>query len=835
VFSELTKLTGQNIIYSNTRLPKKSNIQINFKNESLETILLVILDDYNLTYKIIGNQIVIVRNDEDTNKEVRVYGNIKDEKTGEVLPYATVYLPKFQTGTSANGNGFYSLLVKNGDAKLVASYVGYKSDTLNEYFGKDSLLTILLTPNALLNEIKLSDSVTIEKNYTTISQNTIDQAYILNSLHLGGEADIMRTIANDPGISLGADGFGGMSVRGGNTDQNLVLLDGVPIYNTGHALGLISIFNSSVIKNATLIKGGFPARYGGRLSSVLDIKTREGNLNKIAGDVNLSILAAKATLEGPIKKGSSSFLFSARRTYADPWLKGLTKYQIEQNNGIGESNYYFYDLNGKINFNLGKSHKVFLSSYFGADEFNHNSLYQEGNNTDLSRKNWEWGNSLHSFHLNSRWGSALFSRLIFYSSDFKLQSFENDRYLSVQDTTTSDLFNASIFDSNLKSLGAKFELDYFTGKSHYFKIGFGMENREVSPSIDNINNLNYKIDPDEEITINSFNASNNIFKVNEISFFAEDEISMNYAILNIGVHTNISTTNETEYLSIQPRFSILVPGDFMSFKAGVAKMNQNIHQLSSHNLGLPNDIWISATDYIQPASAWNFNAGIQMEVGKKYLVGMEGFYKKMNDLRNLPEGAVPDINNDINWDRKIPLGEGTASGVEFFINKEVGQTKWRFNYTFQNSTRVFNEVNLNREFIYGYNRDHNIKINFRRSISENTEFNLIYNFATGNYVTVPLNDIISLETPNGSKLVEIYDAINNQQLPNYQRLDIGFSFFSKIKNARQRLFLGVYNVLNKKNPLYIDIERDLNSSNKFNKVQYSILPVFPTFSYSLAF
>ena len=400
VIEEISKRAGVPIVFSSKRISTRRKVTFNPRsNETLGTILTVILSRYKLRYEIVGDQIVIKRDIKSRPlKDAIISGYITDKETGEPLIGANIYTTDKTKGTITNVNGFYSLKFKPSTYRLQFSYVGYKIEREQFYFGKDTVLSLELMPQVLLNDVLITDSNTLPEEETSSSEESISLDELNSITSLGGESDIMRTIGFLPGVSSGPDGLGGINIRGGSSDQNLILLDGVPVYNAGHSLGIYSIFNSDIVKSAKIVKGSFPSRYGGRLSSVIDIRTKEGNTKKVSGAVSVSMITSKGYVEGPIGKNGSSFLFSARRTFVDPWMKELTKYLNEQNENEGFANYYFYDLNGKVNFKLGSKTNIMLGSFVGKDDFT-NDVLSKRTNEDFSteqrdRLNWDWGNKV---------------------------------------------------------------------------------------------------------------------------------------------------------------------------------------------------------------------------------------------------------------------------------------------------------------------------------------------------------------------------------------------------------------------------------------------------------
>lgn len=842
VLDELTNRSNVNIIYSAKRLPKRKKVTIQATNEELGSLLTVILSDFGYKYKIVGNQLVIVRDDlEEVEELITINGYVQDSVSGERLVYANIYLLDKTQGTESNEYGYFSFTLPKGDQRVYFSYLGFKQRAVDFRLKQDSTVIIDMSPDVQLNEIVILDADEVEADQNTSTESRMNYDELQSMTSLGGEADVVRLANILPGVASGADGFGGLNVRGGSADQNLVLFDGVPVYNAGHALGIFSIFNSNVIKSATLIKGGFPARYGGRLSSILDVRTREGNTKKMEGAVSISAIAMKASLEGPIGSNGSSYLFSARRTFVDRWIKSITSYNYRSNGNddVGFSNYYFYDLNGKVNFQLRKKHKLLISGYNGKDDFENevDRIRQDGNLMERSESNFNWANRLGTIRLNSQLSKKLFSKLAVYTSDYEFSSYDYDRFqLDENGANINFNYKASSYLSKITDQGAKIDLDYIYSPAHFIKLGGGVIQHSYNPGLVNLNQISNPIDINQPLLQSEVEGEivSPDLKGNELYAYVEDQMSFGHGfMLNLGMHiSNISSDNNT-YLNWQPRGAMMIRGESIYFKASVSKMNQYLHLISNNGIGLPAEVWLPSTDRLRPQSSWIYSTTAAYhgkDVG--YHIGGEAFYKTFDDLSAFNEGSPIVIDEDEDWENRIPLGNGSAYGVEFFLDKVAGKTTWRANYTYTKSLRQFNQLNNGLEFAHKFSLDHNLKLSLRHRLTADAEFTLNYHISSGSRITTPSGDVVV--GPNGEILIE-YDEKNNEILPSYQRLDIGFNFYNKYKWGRQKISIGAYNILDKRNPFYIDIQRNRNDSNRFELVRFTILPVFPAISYSLSF
>ncbi len=838
VLWDLSKNTGVNIAFSKEKIQADSLVSLSVKNEKLGTILNQLFVNSDLKYEIVGNQLVI-KKDEFINVEeiITLTGKVEDASSGEPLIYANVYLLDPSIGTETNEDGNYSLTISSGVQRLYVSYLGYKKTILELKLKKDSTLNIALEPESLLNEILILDEdlVEIEKSLSSSSELPVDQ--IRSIATLGGESDVIRLAQMMPGVSTGADGFGGINVRGGSADQNLILFDGVPVYNTGHALGIFSIFNSNTIKSAQLMKGAIPARYGGRLSSVLDIRTKDGNYKKTGGEFSLGALAFKGTLEGPIIKDKSSFLISYRRTILDPWIKSLTEYINEFVNKKGFAEYYFYDLNAKLNFKLNAKNKLAVSFYRGRDLFDNNvttfTSFEGQETQELNQDNWSWGNQLAVAKWNSRISDKLFANLTAYQTKFDFASFDHQRF-EEQDT----FFQAGLYKSKISDLGVKLEFDYLPNPSNYFKFGVSAIQHQFNPGLINKNEGSDDIDnslvlrqEDLDERLNEADISNL-----ELTAFVEDEVNFGkYLTFNLGCHISNVQTSTKSYTSYQPRISFMANGDDFWLKGGISRMNQYLHLLSNSGLGLPTDLWIPSTDKIAPEESWIYTLGAGVDFQKGLFGKIEGFYKTFNNVVSYSEGALLPINSNNEWDQNIPIGKGNAFGMELSLDKKLGKMLWFASYTVSFSNRKFDAINSGQQFPFRYDRRHQIKLTLIRKLTENAEFSLNWIYGTGNPLTVPYQLIEFTDEDGVRRLLPIYNEKNNETLPDYHRFDIGFNFYNDYSFGRQKFTIGLFNAYNRKNPFYLELRRNVDRPERFEYAQYSLLPILPSLSYSLSF
>lgn len=841
VLTELSKASGINIIFSETKFKIKKNVTISANNERLIDVLTFVLEPSKLTYEIIDNYITIVNaRDKDINEEFIISGFIKDAFDKEVLPYSTAYLKDHSNGVFANEKGYYSLKLKRGTYSIVYAYVGYKEDTISIFLESDTIMTRQLKNNTQISEITIEED--LSKVAYRYGEDFLSKDRIKGAQYFGGEADVIKAVNLLPGVSTGADGFGGMSIRGGNYDQNLILFDGVPVQNTGHGFGLISIFNSNIIQDARLIKSAFPARYGGRLSSVLDIKTKDGNKSNFEGEVSLSTIASKAHIEGPIAKNKASFLLSYRRTFADPWIKSVSTFINESAGSEGSTAYSFDDINAKINVDLNKNHQISLSYYKGKDGLTTNSLFKKEPDDityiDESYLEHRWGNSIASFHLNSVWGQKSFSKLIAYSSLWKNEAYNFNRIASDSANVIEDIYSSDYKYSNFNTKGIRWELDHQLNKKNLIRLGASYIHYEFQPKFQTVNNITGDSIFPKVLSISDLtkNITYKNYQSKEILFFAEDEISFQNVILNLGLHASNYSFDTSSRWSLQPRVSLQINGEKSWFNISASSLRQYQQIISENNLGFPSDLWLSSTNFIQPADALIGSAAFGFMTSKSFSFNLGAYYKKMKNLVGLSEGAVllPD-SNDASWQQLIDKGEGKAFGGELSVRYNTNKIDFENNFTVGNSTRLFQESNNGEAYNYKLNRSfmYNSRLNLR--LSKRTELTSVFTYQTGSYVSFPSGGVVVREIDGKKIIYPIYEGKNNKTLPAYMRLDLGITFVSTNKVGTHKVFAGIYNIINRKNPIYLDIERNTFSPNVLEASQVSLFPILPSLSYSLSF
>ena len=760
-----------------------------------------------------------------------ISGYIKDKRTGEVLIGANIYNKENYQGTTSNKYGFYSLTLPADSVKLVFSFVGYQPIETHFYLNKDSEMDVGLEGVVELDEIVISGQGEIEE-ITQMSKINIPVDQIKAMPALLGEVDVLKVLQLLPGIQSGTEGSSGLYIRGGGPDQNLILLDGVPVYNASHLFGFFSVFNADAINNVELIKGGFPARYGGRLSSVIDITMKEGNNEKLRGEGAIGLVSSKLTLEGPIKNERTTFLFSGRRTYIDILARPLIKSATDGDEIAG---YYFYDLNGKINHKFSNRDRVYLSGYFGNDDaysrFSENYELDDHSVSSEDEFRLAWGNIIAAARWNHVFNPKFFSNLTLTYSRYR---FDVSQYYSEEriyvDSVDSEEESISYF-SGIRDFGAKIDFEFIPDPNHYIRFGVNAINHTFNPGI-----LSFQSSVQSDTTVGSFRTT-----ANEFAAYLEDDIRVSDNLkINAGFHISAFSVGDEFYTSFQPRVAAryLLNNGF-SIKGSYAQMAQFIHLLTNSGIGLPTDLWLPATERVAPQEAHQFALGLAKTIKKHYEVSLEAYYKEMEGLIEYKEGASF-LNVDGDWQDKVETGRGDSYGVELFVQKKTGKFTGWLGYTLSWSNRQFDNLNFGRWFPYRFDRRHDISITGVFKVNDHIDVSGAWVYGTGNSITLPSSRYIDYSSvsallfndfiPDG---VKYYDRRNGYRMRSYHRLDLSIGFSKQKKWGVRKWTIGTYNTYSTRNPFFIDVHRDFEGNRRF--IQYSLFPIIPAISYSFKF
>ena len=825
--NEIEKSTGVVLSYSN-KLCFSENLTCPYSEITIEGLLNWLFKDCQPVYIERKNKIIIKPGQKRPAK-FTISGYVKDAVTHEVLIGANIYDLATYLGTSSNNFGFYSFTIPSGYLSFNCSYVGYNKFSKAFELTKDTVIIIELEPVTELKEVAVMGvrvPSEIESTSTGTVEVPIDQ--IRSMPVFMGEVDVLKSIQMLPGIQSGGEGFSGLFVRGGGPDQNLVLLDDVPVYNVGHMLGFFSIFNADAINKVSIVKGGFPARFGGRLSSVVDIRTYDGNGEKFNGSAGIGLLSSRVSVNGPIIKNKLLYSFSFRRTYFDLIAAPFQAKREEK------SRYYFFDLNGKLSYYLSDKDKLYLSSYWGKDEykvkFNSQEIDMENDGDDQIIKinddrSSGWGNLIISSRWNHQFGRKLYSNLTAIVSDYRFYISQKQNYKLGEQWN----YIYQKYFSGIRDFGMKSDFDYIPSAKHYFRFGGSYTQHSFYPGIDvtvsDINNIS---------PVDTTYGGNYLTRP-EVHLYAEDDFKLFEKLkVNLGVHFSMFFTENETYTSLEPRIlgRYLINSN-VSLKGSFSMMSQYVHLLKTANVALPTDMWLPVSDNISPMRARQSSLGVEWSIMKGLLFSVEGYHKKMMNILDLKsESSFFDYS--LNWEELLVSGEGTASGIEFLLHKKSGKLSGWLGYTYSETFNKFDELNNGNPFPANTDRRHDVSLFLSYRFNERVDGGLTWMFGSGTPITLPSDKYHAPQLPTASYEEAVdYNMLiserNGYRMPNFHRLDIGFNFRKDKKWGTRIWSAGIVNVYGRQNPffLYFDDNTDSNTGETdWSLKQFSLFP-FP--------
>ena len=784
-------------------------------------------------------------------KRYTVSGYVRETGSQELLIGVNVYLPTTAVGTSTNTYGFYSLTLPAADSVTLAfSFVGYGGVSQKVALNKNQELNISLVPGRALEEVVVSERRAQDRvsDNVQMSQIEIPVSQIKKIPAFLGEKDVLRVLQLMPGVQKGSEGQTGIYVRGGGPDQNLIILDDAVVYNASHLFGFFSVFNGDALKSVELTKGGFPARFGGRLSSVVELNMKEGNKEKLHGEGGGGLISSRLTLEGPLVKNKSSFLISGRRTYLDLLARPIIAAQSDG----GTGGYYFYDLNAKVNYDFGRKDKVYLSGYFGQDRF----FFRDKSSGSSSEGGLNWGNATGTLRWNHLFSEKLFSNASLTFSNYKFQIYAKES--STFSGTTSDF--ELRYTSGVRDWGLKYDFDFFPNPEHALRFGFASTFHKFTPSAVVV----------KDSDINEFRQDVEAINNVESGLYVEDTWKPNkWLKMNGGFRLSHFTAENQSYLRPEPRLSVaamLRPS--FSVKASYARMNQYIHLLSNTGIGLPTDLWVPSTAKLAPQQSSQVALGIAKDFDKRGLaLTVEGYYKTMNNIVNYKEGASfllldgPEGADKIRWDENITSGRGWSYGGEVLLQKKTGRLSGWIGYTLSWTQWQFAELNFGEKFFPRYDRRHDISVVGIYEISKRITLSGTWVYGTGNALTLPQSSYSAITngtTPRVNfnqnvatlinstfgfgRTVNDYGPKNSFRAEPYHRFDLSLQFHKKKRRHERTWELSIYNLYNRRNPFFYDLTtrttrnaagQATGSETVLRRI--SIFPIVPTISYNFSF
>lgn len=753
-----------------------------------------------------------------------ISGYISDSISGESLIGVNVYLSSGKQGTISNEFGFFSLKIPERTEKIYFSFMGYRKDSvLINKKGKELFFDIKLSKGLALDEVqvKATGKSFIERNEMSVVRIPMNTLYQLPVFV--GENDIIHALQLMPGIKSGSEGKANLYIRGGSPDQNLVLLDDVPLYHVNHFGGFLSTFNSDAIKDFKVYKGGFPARYGSRLSSVVDIRMKDGDLQNYKVSGTLGMLSSKMMVEGPVIKDRSSFLVSFRKNTL-PVFRMLFGMNLD---------YRFYDLNAKLNYRLNEKNRLHLSFYSGNDNVMIRTYDEEFGSINDMKVYTKWGNTSGSFRWNSMLSEKIFMNTIMgYTSYHYDKGFEN--YFSTDNLTETVINN---FESGVEDLFIKFAPEMYVTPDHILRFGAELMQHSFSPA------HTYYEQEKTGYDLYSLTYENEENKTIESRLYFESDLEVFHWLgVNLGIHYSGYHIENKNYTSIEPRlltnFRI---SPRLSIKASYSEMQQYVHLLTYSGVGMPSDFWMPSTKDVPPQDSRQISVGIEYLQNNSYKFSVESYKKQMTNLIHFKPGESF-LNSNESWEEKIFTGgTGIAEGIELLVRKDRGKTRGWIGLELSRSERCFEEIMDGRSFPFKYDRRFETSLVAVHQLNERFSFSAVWKYGTGYPVTLPVKKYDSF-----GEEVYVYTDINSYRMRDYHRLDIGVNFTKDTKWGESKWSISILNVYNRQNPYYYYFKHEYHQithqsengviidgiKGNLKLYQQSLISFLPTFSYS---
>ncbi|HSB94134.1 MAG TPA: TonB-dependent receptor, partial [Flavitalea sp.] len=728
-------------------------------------------------------------------RKITLSGYVRDSLSSETLIGATVQLSEPAAAVQTNQYGFYSLTIPTGAVTLVVTFAGYEPAILQFETGRDSVINISLLARSTLAEVVVT-SKRQDGNVQNAQMGRIDlsMSRVRQVPVLLGEVDILKTLQLLPGVRNAGEGNTGMYVRGGGPDQNLIMLDDAIVYNTGHLFGFFSVFNSDAIKNTTLIKGGMPAQYGGRLSSVLDVAMKEGNMKEYEFEGGIGLISSRFSVQGPIKKDKASFIVSARRTYIDVLVKPF----IPKTSQFYGSGYFFYDLNAKVNYRFSDKDRLYLSGYFGRDVFDFNNT-RRSFNADIP-----WGNSTASLRWNHVFNKKLFANTTLVYNDYKFAfgAAQNDFQIRLS--------------SGIKDLTAKTDIDFYPSTNHRLKFGGLTTYHTFVPNVLTGRQGETVFEPNNESTKYAQESALYVQDDWDISDKLKINGGIRYSVFSqLGPYTiyerdadgnKLDSTGFSKgkriqtYGGFEPRLTLRYSiNPETSIKAGVTRNLQYIHLVSNAGSTLPTDLWVPSTYRVQPQKSWHYSAGLFRNFNDNmFETSIEFYYKDMENQIEYREGYTPSLNDP---EEEFVYGRGWSYGTELFINKTKGRFTGWIGYSLSWTKRKFPQLNNGESYYAKYDRRHDLSVVGMFELNRKWKFSAVFVYGTGNATTLPERFYIV-----EGILTQEYSRINQYRLPAYHRMDLSATLTPKHKpnsKLETNWVFSIYNAYSRLNPYFI--------------------------------
>jgi len=755
-------------------------------------------------------------------------GTVVDEITNE--PLIGVNIKSKTKGTSSDLQGSFVIKLPAGTHELTFSYIGYVSQVINVTVNDNSTIEVSLKPTSLTTgEVVITGKAANENIIKTIDQITLSSEDIENLPAMMGQVDVVKSLQLLPGIQSSGEGNTGIFVRGGAIDQNLILFDGAPIYNIGHLFGFFSLFNHTIVREANLIKGGMPTSFGGRLSSILEVKSQPGNFRKFKGEASIGFVAGNLMLQGPIINDKISFMVSGRRTYIDLISEAVTNERTIFNTGI---DYFFYDLNARLDWRISEKDNLSASHYSGKDDFLFNGVTSMENTMN-------WRNNISSM----QWEHALNQNGLFTAQIYR------SRYDMSFGALISD-YSFNII-SEIDDIGAKLHLDYQLN-DHALKAGAEVIHHRFLPNQTRANAFDAELDFVEQEYLPARESATYIYDnfqiTPSISIAGGIRWSLYQQLGPLQQYTTDPSLQITDtvfyenneviasYQNWEPRISLkYLINESASVKASYDRNYQNVHMAPISSISLPTDVWVPSSEIIKPQSANQYSLGyFQNLQDNTWETSLTAYYKTMQNQIEYRDGVIVGYSKGFNFDDNFIFGNGQSYGLELFIKKKQGKATGWVSYTLSRTTRSFPDINQGQAFPAKYDRLHNLAVVGNYKINDRWRLSSVFSYATGNALTLPVGRYII-----DGNIINEYQGRNTFRMPAYHRLDFSATWQAKPNKGFQASWVfSIYNLYNRRNPYYIFFDTQGNINDYYLEVnarKVSLFPIIPSVAYQIKF
>jgi len=858
---EIEKRSGFSFSYESAIIETLPSVTLRMDNSSLQQVLEELFHPLPLAFQIKGKIIILKYR----NRQVTISGFVRDRVSSEPLTGASVYQPVIFHGTTTDNYGFFSLTLDPGDMDLTVSYTGYLAQRLKlRSLRKDTLVTILMESNNSLSEVVVDgDGLGLQSSLNTrMGKLSFDQQTIKSAPVMFGETDVLKTLQLTPGVSNGPEGFAGLYVRGGNQDENLFLIDGMPVYQINHVGGIFSALNPEALRKLDFYKAGFPARYGGRLSSVVDVQTKAGDMNEFHGSMSVGLISGNLNLEGPIMKDRTSFAVSLRRSWLDLFSGPVIAIANKVNGDASDKfslRYAFHDLNARVDHKFSEKSNLFVSIYNGKDYLkrgekntwdNLSLPYSSNTKTTL-----DWGNQaitvgwVHQY--NSRLSGRISSVVTRYYSIMKARQaneIKEEETGLFQKRETQSKNKTDIMDIGIRS-----SFDYLPSASHHIRFGGDFLLHCLRPEYRRQSVM--EEENEKETQRETVNSDSRIWG-KEVSLFVEDDWDISLLVnLNGGIRSTLFSVNGKNYVSVEPRLSLrwLIRNN-LSTKFSYVRMNQFMHLINDSFISLPSDAWVPVTDKLKPLVSDQLSLGFYYDLNSSYTFSIEGYYKYMDNLLEYKDYSST-VSAFASWEDKLASGNGRAYGMEFMAARRKGRTTGWIGYTLSWANREFSEINDGLRYPSKYDSRHKFNIMVLHKLSPKVELSAAWTISSGHRQTLSLENFESILSNRHLYVEQDYNIDmdyyapgqrNNYQLPVYHRLDLGMNIYRPKKSGRMGIWnISIYNAYCRMNPFlvyksyrFIDSAEEREATGKYSRPvfkQISILPIIPSVSYTYKF